>query len=121
MSYGGAPAALPLQAEFREALLHAYHGPLVDFTARKLPSCFEAEERSDPAHSDVLQIVSGRCSPPPPPPLPPPARPRARALTCTHDVAPACWMQRVPETILVFPEGCCVYTSFEYCIKAYGR
>ena len=50
----------PSQAEFREALLHAYHGPVVDFEGRQLPPCFEAEERSDPKHSDILQIVCGR-------------------------------------------------------------
>ena len=50
-----------LAAEFRDALLHAYHGPHVDMSARQLPTAFEADERTDPASPDILQLLSGRC------------------------------------------------------------
>lgn len=50
-----------LAVEFREALLHAYHGPAVDMSARRLPAAFEADERSDGASPDILQLLSGRC------------------------------------------------------------
>lgn len=49
-----------LQAEWREALLHAYLGPSVDMSTRTLPSFFEADERSHPSEPDILQVVSGR-------------------------------------------------------------
>ena len=51
-----------LQTEFRDALLHAYHGPRVDMTDRRLPSAFEADERSDLSAPDILQLLSGRCA-----------------------------------------------------------
>ena len=50
-----------LAADFRDALLHAYHGPHVDMSARQLPTAFEADERTDPASPDILQLLSGRC------------------------------------------------------------
>lgn len=49
-----------LAAEFRDALLHAYHGPLVDMSHRQLPQAFEADERSDTTAPDILQLLSGR-------------------------------------------------------------
>lgn len=49
-----------MQAEFRDALLHAYHGPRVDMSDRRLPDCFEADERTDANSTDVLQLLSGR-------------------------------------------------------------
>ena len=51
-----------LAAEFRDALLHAYHGPHVDMSARQLPTAFEADERTDTASPDILQLLSGRCA-----------------------------------------------------------
>lgn len=51
-----------LAAEFRDALLHAYHGPHVDMSARQLPTAFEADERTDPTSPDILQLLSGRCN-----------------------------------------------------------
>jgi hypothetical protein len=51
-----------LAAEFRDALLHAYHGPHVDMSARQLPTAFEADERTDPGSPDILQLLSGRCN-----------------------------------------------------------
>ena len=50
-----------LAAEFRDALLHAYHGPHIDMSARQLPTAFEADERTDSASPDILQLLSGRC------------------------------------------------------------
>jgi hypothetical protein len=58
-----------LAAEFRDALLHAYHGPHVDMSARQLPTAFEADERTDPASPDILQLLSGRCNQHPAPAL----------------------------------------------------
>lgn len=49
-----------LAAEFRDAMLHAYHGPHVDMSDRRLPQAFEADERSDTAAPDILQLLSGR-------------------------------------------------------------
>ncbi len=52
-----------LRQQLDAALARAYHGPHVDVAAAaegSFPNCFEADERCDTDHGDLLQLVSGR-------------------------------------------------------------
>ena len=49
--------------ELNDALARAYHGPAVDLGAAAdgyFPQCFEAEERTELLHEDLMQLCSGR-------------------------------------------------------------